>query len=99
MGALSRLITSIFEANMGRIHTYPNCWILSKYEWSTKLIKSKGIRVGDPKRGSLIERKDSDGDTMVLIKRRGVLCPNLIYFVGRSVQANGRKGCAAKGKG
>lgn len=85
-GILKRLITSIFETNMGRIHIYPSCWVLDKYVHNTKLIKSNGIRV----QGELIQRLDSNGNNMILVKRRGVHCPNILYFEGRPVHKTGK---------
>jgi hypothetical protein len=84
---INRLIKSIFETKIGRIHTYPSCWVLDKYTHNTKLIKNKGIIVS----GQLIKRKDSNGNNMVLIKRRGVHCPNIIYFEGRPVHETGQE--------
>ena len=86
---LGRLITSVIETKKGKIHIMPNCWILSKYEKNTQLIKSKGCRYGGIKTGKLIEREDKNGDTMVLVKRRAVVCPNILNFVSRPILKEG----------
>lgn len=88
MNTLKMLFKSILESNNGKIHIKGNCWVLSKYYSNDPLIKSKGCRYGSEKTSPLIERKDKNGDTMVLVRRRGVHCPNIIYFEGRPQHAN-----------
>lgn len=66
-----------------------NCWVLSKYYHNDPLIKSKGCHYGGDVNGKLIEGTDMNKDTMVLVKRRGIHCPNIIHFEGRPQHTNG----------